>query len=217
MTVIRENQAAKTFDTPEPIQRRFPQEKPEEIIKHSEEKMPIMIPKAIVGVKGLSELPEDDKERLIFKVSAELLFQMLVGATSQNYLRLYNEGLLDDSFGYEFSLDRSFYFADFGGDSEEPETLADRLTEILLHFDSDPEVSEENLTLLKKKMLGKYFQSLNSLEYVANQFTQSLFGEWTLFDMPEIIQEIELTDVLEAGRFFIKEEAFTRFYMEKEA
>jgi predicted Zn-dependent peptidase len=114
-------------------------------------------------------------------------------------------------------LDRSFYFADFGGDSEEPETLADRLTEILLHFDSDPEVSEENLTLLKKKMLGKYFQSLNSLEYVANQFTQSLFGEWTLFDMPEIIQEIELTDVLEAGRFFIKEEAFTRFYMEKEA
>ena len=124
---------------------------------------------------------------------------------------------MDDSFGYEFSLDRSFYFADFGGDSEEPETLADRLTEILLHFDSDPEVSEENLTLLKKKMLGKYFQSLNSLEYVANQFTQSLFGEWTLFDMPKIIQEIELTDVLEAGRFFIKEEAFTRFYMEKEA
>ena len=65
------------------------------------------------------------------------------------------------------------------------------------------------------KMLGKYFQSLNSLEYVANQFTQSLYGEWTLFDMPEIIQEIELTDVLAAGELFIKEEAFTRFYMEK--
>lgn len=62
--------------------------------------------------KGLAELPADDKQRLIFKISMDLLFQMLVGTTSQNYLRLYNEGLLDDSFGYEFSMDRSFYFAD---------------------------------------------------------------------------------------------------------
>ena len=214
MAFIRENQAKKTFEAPEPIQRRFPQESPDEIIKRSEEKMPITIPKAIVGIKGLAELPKDNKERLIFKISMDLLFQMLLGTTSQNYLRLYNEGLLDDSFGYEFSLDRSFHFADFGGDSENPQMLADRLTEILLHFDSDPEVNEKNLTLLKK-MLGKYFQSLNSLEYVANQFTQSLYGEWTLFDMPEIIQEIELTDVLAAGKLFIKEEAFTRFYMEK--
>lgn len=35
--------------------------------------------------------------------------------------------------------------------------------------------------------------------------------------MPEIIQEIELADVLAAGELFIQEEAFTRFYMEKEA
>ncbi|EOH72343.1 EF-P 5-aminopentanol modification-associated protein YfmH [Enterococcus malodoratus] len=216
MDFIRKNQAEKTFEAPEPIQRRFPQETTDEIIKLSEEKMPITMPKAIVGVKGLAELPADDKERLIFKVSMDLLFQMLVGSTSQNYLRMYNEGLLDDSFGYEFSLDRSFYFADFGGDSEEPQKLADRLTEILLHFATDPEINEKNLTLLKKKMLGKYFQSLNSLEYVANQFTQSLFGEWTLFDMPEIIQEIELADVLAAGELFINEDAFTRFYMEKE-
>ena len=34
--------------------------------------------------------------------------------------------------------------------------------------------------------------------------------------MPEIIQEIELADVLEAGKLFIKEEGFTRFYMEKD-
>ncbi len=52
---------------------------------------------------------------------------------------------------------------------------------IVMNFQQDPEINEENLTLLKKKMLGKYFQSLNSLEFIANQFTQSLFGETTLF------------------------------------
>lgn len=38
MAFIRDNQAKKTFEAPEPIQRRFPQETPEEIIKLSEEK-----------------------------------------------------------------------------------------------------------------------------------------------------------------------------------
>lgn len=215
MGVIRENQAGKNFAAPEPIQRRFPEETTEDIVKLSKEQMAIAVPKAIVGIKGIAQLPQEDQARLVFKVSMDLLFQLLLGSTSQNYLRLYNEGLLDDSFGYEFSLDRSFYFADFGGDSEKPQELADQLTAILLNFAHDPEVNEENLALLKKKMLGKYFQSLNSLEYVANQFTQSLFGQWTLFDMPEIIQEITLSDILAAGELFIKEEAFTRFYMEK--
>ncbi|MEG1502779.1 EF-P 5-aminopentanol modification-associated protein YfmH [Enterococcus sp. 22-H-5-01] len=217
MTFIRKNQAEKDFVKPEPIKRRFPQELTSDIIKQSDAKMPITIPKAIVGIKGVSALPEADKDRLVFKLSIDLLFQMLLGATSQNYLRLYNAGLLDDSFGYDFSLDRGFYFADFGGDTEEPKKLADRLVEILLNFETDPEINEQNLVLLKKKMLGKYFQSLNSLEYVANQFTQSLFGEWTLFDMPEVIQEIQLDDILAAGKQLIKAEAFTRFYMEKEA
>ena len=44
-------------------------------------------------------------------------------------------------------------------------------------------------------MLGQYFQTLNSLEYIANQFTQSLFGDQTLFDLPEIIESIQLADV----------------------
>ena len=86
-------------------------------------------------------------------------------------------------------------------------------SEIILGFADDPEVSETNLDLLKKKMLGQYFQSLNSIEYIANQFTQSLFGDRTLFDLPEIIDSIQMKDVLAAGEAFISEEAFSEFYM----
>jgi predicted Zn-dependent peptidase len=62
-------------------------------------------------------------------------------------------------------------------------------------------------------MLGKYFQSLNTLEFIANQFTQDLFGDVTLFDVPSVIQSIQLEDVLHAGHQFIKKEAFSRFYL----
>ena len=98
-------------------------------------------------------------------------------------------------------------------DTDEPEKAAEKVKEIILGFADDPEVSEMNLDLLKKKMLGQYFQSLNSIEYIANQFTQSLFGDRTLFDLPEIIDSIQMKDVLAAGEAFISEEAFSEFYM----
>ena len=102
-------------------------------------------------------------ELLRYKQSLNLLFQLLLGNTSANYLRLYDQGIIDDTFGFEVSLDRSFYFADFSGDAEYPEEMLQAVEEILLNYENDPEMNEKNLELLKKKMLGKYFQSLNSL------------------------------------------------------
>lgn len=216
MTLIRDNQAQKEFLPPQPIARRFPEETLADILPESTMKMAISRPKAIVGIKGIDELPQDGKALLQYKTALGLLFQLLLGNTSQNYLTLYNEGILDDSFGFDFSLDRSFHFADFGGDTDQPEVLAEKITAILLNFEADPEVNEANLALLKKKMLGKYFQSLNSLEYIANQFSQSLYGEWTLFDLPEIIASIDLAQVKAYGKQFIRQEAFSRFYLLEE-
>lgn len=213
MELIRANQNAKDFPPAQKIKRYFPDNKGD-IIAKSSMRSAITRDKFVLGIKGLDVLPAEGKELLRYKTALNLLFQLLLGNTSQNYLKMYNDGLIDDSFGFEFSLDREFHFADFSGDTDQPEKAAEKVKEILLHFEEDQELSEENLTLLKKKMLGQYFQTLNSLEYIANQFTQSLFGDQTLFDLPEIIGSIQLADVLKVGRSFIKEEAFSEFYMQ---
>lgn len=213
MELIRTNQNAKDFPPAQKIKRYFPDNNGD-IIAKSSMRSAITRDKFVLGIKGLDVLPAEGKELLRYKTALNLLFQLLLGNTSQNYLKMYNDGLIDDSFGFEFSLDREFHFADFSGDTDQPEKAAEKVKEILLHFEEDQELSEENLTLLKKKMLGQYFQTLNSLEYIANQFTQSLFGDQTLFDLPEFIESIQLADVLKVGRSFIKEEAFSEFYMQ---
>lgn len=213
MELIRTNQNAKDFPPAQKIERYFPDNNGD-IIAKSSMRSAITRDKFVLGIKGLDVLPAEGKELLRYKTALNLLFQLLLGNTSQNYLKMYNDGLIDDSFGFEFSLDREFHFADFSGDTDQPEKAAEKVKEILLHFEEDQELSEENLTLLKKKMLGQYFQTLNSLEYIANQFTQSLFGDQTLFDLPEIIESIQFADVLKVGRSFIKEEAFSEFYMQ---
>ncbi len=140
-----------------------------------------------------------------------LLLQLLLGNTSKNYLRLYQEGIIDDSFGFDFSLERSFHMADFSSDTGRPEEFLQEIEDILLNFANEEEVNEENLERLKKKMLGKYFQSLNSLEFIANQFTQDLFGTLTLFDLPEIIRSIQLQDCLDAGNYLLKKKLWRDF------
>lgn len=212
MKLIRENQEAKNFPPKQEIVRYFP-ENTKEIIKQSALEAAITRDKFVLGIKGLDTLPQEGTELLRYKTAINLLFQMILGNTSRNYLAMYNQGIIDDSFGFEFSLDREFHFADFSGDTDEPEKAAEKVKEIILGFADDPEVSETNLDLLKKKMLGQYFQSLNSIEYIANQFTQSSFGDRTLFDLPEIIDSIQMKDVLAAGEAFISEEAFSEFYM----
>lgn len=212
MQWISANQAQKTFAPIRQIERVFPVDSYDSIERFNQLKMAVTRKKTIVGIKGLQQnLPSDAKEKMIFRSALHLLFQMLLGNTSANFLRLYNEEVIDDTFGFEFNLDRAFHFADFSTDTENPDQFEKEIQTILLNYRNDPEVNETNLALLKKKTLGKYFQSLNSLEHIANQFTQDLFGEYTLFDMPEIIQSLTLADLYQAAERFIVPEAFSRF------
>jgi predicted Zn-dependent peptidase len=213
MAFIRENQNSKTFAAAQPIKRHFPQETAADIVRKQSIEMSITRPKVLVGVKGLDQVPATGQELMKYKITAELLLQLLFGNTSQNYLKLYNQGLLDDSFSYEFNLDRSFHFADIGGDSDQPERLAAEIEAILLAAADSPEITTENVALLKKKMIGKYFQALNSLEYIANQFSQSLYGETTLFDKIAVIESIQLADIQKMAQEFIQEAGFSQFYM----
>lgn len=214
MTWIKENQKDKDFPEAKAIIRQFPAETVADIMPESSMQMPVTRAKGVLGIKGdLDKLPTGGRELLRFKNALNLLFQMLFGNTSANYLRLYDDSIIDDTFGFEVNLDRGFYFADFSGDSETPQDMLAEIEQILLGIGEDPEINQANLDLLKKKMLGKYFQSLNSLEFIANQFTQSLLGDTTLFDLPEVIQSITLADVKAAGLSFVDPKAFSRFYM----
>lgn len=216
MAWIRENQAGKDFPAVEAgeIQRIFSEESLSQIRAEASRTLPLSRGKGALGIRGrLADLPVDSREMVRFRYAANLLLALLLGNTSGNYLRLYNEGLIDDSFGYEYTLDRGFHFVGLYGDSDQPEAMIEALKEILFNFAKDPEVNETNLELLKKKMLGKYFQSLNSLEYIANQFTQSQYGDLTIFDVPEIIPTITLQDVLAAGETLLHAEASGVYYL----
>lgn len=207
---IRDNQKKKTFAEAKEIRRYFPEEKIADIIPFDSIKMEVNRAKSIIGIKGTGTVPAEEAA-LVYKTKMDILLNLLFGPTSDNYLRLYNEGVIDDSFSYDFNLERTFYFAEVGGDAKDPKAFSEAVKSILLTSSASSELTEEHLSLVKKRMIGQILQSLNSLEFIAHQYSQQSYGEATLFDLVPVIENIVLSDLKRLAEEFMQEEHMSVF------
>ena len=87
-------------------------------------------------------------------------------------------------------------------DTKEPVSLSHQFRKAICNFTKDSDITEEHLDIIKREMYGEFFSSLNSLEFIATQYDVFDKGE-TIFDLPKILQEITLEDVIEAGHHLI--------------
>jgi predicted Zn-dependent peptidase len=133
----------------------------------------------------------------------------LFGKSSENYTQLYNDGLIDDTFSYDYSQEQGFGFAMVGGDTREPDKLADQLEQILLRAKNGTLFSEEELERNKKKKIGSFLRAVNSPEYIANQFTRYAFNDMNLFDVVPTLEKITLNDVKSLASEVISEDRFS--------
>lgn len=212
MKLIRENQAQKEYAPAEAIKRFFPEETIKDIKPYNFINMTVNRPKSIVGVKGIREIPSGI-EALKYKTTMDLLLTLLFGPTSANYLNLYDKGVIDDSFSFEFNLDRTFHFIDVSGDTKDSAVFSAEIKKLLLEAKMSSELTDENLAIVKKRTIGQELQSLNSLEYIANQYSQPIYGEATLFDVVPIIESITLKEIKKAAEEFMIEDHMTTFHI----
>ena len=210
METIRQNQAGKTFLPAKPIQRTLPQASIQDIIRYKEIEMDVQRPKVMLGVKGLdADVTGNQAEK--YKIYGSLLLELLFGRSSTHFIDLYDNGLIDDSFGYSFNLDRSFNFMAIESDTEEPKLLEDKLKRILLDWETDANLKNEKFDLLKKSMIGEQLQAFNSLEYIANHYSTLLFSGAELFEVVPLIEETSLEDIRSFAEGYLKEQNMSTY------
>jgi len=199
---VNDNQETKPFVKAEPIQRKTVEGS--QPIAGKTLAFEVAMPKLALGFRGEDTLPTDARELLEYKLSNQLLLDMLFGKTSHRYEEMYNAGLVDDSFGYGFDMDKSFHFANITVDTEKPDQVSKVLQEALKSYKIDKDFEKENLEMLKRETLGDYYKSLNSLEYLANQFSSNIYGEINFFDLPEILSGLTLEKVSKHAEKFVE-------------
>jgi len=129
---VEQNQAVKHFDAPKLPKRTAVISDPtaNDVIPFRTLTMAVERPKVMVGLRGIQSF-ENGKERLLYKWRINLLLAMLFDETSANFLRLYDTGVIDDSFNYNFEIQRGFHLATFSTDTDQMEQFADAMIQIL--------------------------------------------------------------------------------------
>lgn len=163
-------------------------------------RMEVSSPKLAIGVRGKREVAEADCYR--YHILLKLLFAMMFGWTSDRFQKLYESGKIDASLSLEVEVTSRFHFVMLTMDTKEPVALSHQFRKAIRNFTKDSDITEDHLDIIKREMFGEFFSSMNSLEFIATQYDAFEHGE-TIFDLPKILQEITLEDVLDAGHYLI--------------
>ena len=163
-------------------------------------RMEVSSPKLAIGVRGNREVAEVYCYR--HHILLKLLFAMMFGWTSDRFQKLYESGKIDASLSLEVEVTSRFHFVMLTMDTKEPVALSHQFRKAIRNFTKDLDITEDHLDIIKREMFGEFFSSMNSLEFIATQYDAFGQGE-TIFDLPKILQEITLEDVLDAGHHLI--------------
>lgn len=191
--LIRSNQQAKSFPPAPIIERFFPDEPTEVGEKLVEAHLSVAIPKIYIGFKEVKNQLFGE-ELLKRELTTKLMLELLFGNSSSFYQRYYDEGLLTESFDFDYSNETDYGYTILGGDTPDPEKLVSVITQEIKEAKARG-IDEESFQRQKRRRIGLFLRSLNSLEFIANQFTSYKFNGIDLFEIVPTLEKITLEDV----------------------
>ncbi len=158
----------------------------------SVEKCNVAQPIFYLGYK-LQGPADNGKTLLREKIIYALLLDILFGPGSAAFYKMYDDGLIDDSFSSSYSGSADFGHIVIGGRTNYPNLLKERL---LFYVKSAEDwIKEEDLARTKKKLWGGFVAGLNSLEVLAGQFVNDYRRGTCLIDHFRCLADINLLDL----------------------
>ncbi len=187
------NQAtADWFDRSKKVQRIYPDEplgiKQDKI----EQSINISQPRYYLGFKD--QVRGEGKDLLKQQLAMAMIWRSVATKSSPIFTDLYAQGIIDDSFGASFSGTPQYAFSVVGGETDNPEKL-DRCLRKAIDTLKKKKLTADTVERLKRRSLGNYLASFNSLDYIANSFLAHEFNGTSLLDFPSLLQSLTIDDV----------------------
>lgn len=195
MDMIRRNQDGKSFAEPEPIERFKPDEPEPAAVKHKNITLPVTSPKVMFGVKeysGTIEPPEIQKHTLL----TEMMLDYLFDRSGPYFKELYDQGIVDYSFGFINTAEADFGYSILTGDTHEPEQFIQEMKRLLAATKS-LELTEIECERMKKRKIGRMLRGMNEQDVIAQNYTWYDDHGLDFFEVIPFIQSLTQEDVNE--------------------
>lgn len=170
------------------IKRIYPSEPPEVAAPMVKDKLPVPRPLFMLGFKD-TQVGQEGQPLLDKMILNDIMLEMLVGQSSDLYVKMYEEGLIDLTFSAEYTGEKDYGHIIMGGESPNPEKVVDMVYQEIEKLKQDP-WDVECFSRVKKKKIGEYIRMFNSLETIGVQFVSLIFKNIGLFDYIERLMQI---------------------------
>ncbi|MBM7632650.1 EF-P 5-aminopentanol modification-associated protein YfmH [Geomicrobium sediminis] len=192
LSLVKENQAGKTFKEQGEITRIYGDEPETSYKKEDTLHMNVQTPKVLLGFKEAND--DYPLEGLSYELAMQMLLDIMFGPSSEAYEEMYREGIIDSSFSTDFTMERSFGFSAIGGDTKDPDALVKKVRETIRSY-KQKALSEEEMAITKKRKIGSFLKQLNSSEFIATQFTRYEMNNDDLFEVVPKLEALTLDDL----------------------
>ena len=136
---------------------------------------------------------------------ADLAAEALFGESSELYLKLYEEGIIDSSFGGGFETIDGCAMLMCSGDSDEPEQVRSAILAQAEKIAAEG-IGEEAFLRMKRSALGRRIRQLDSFDGTCFRVCAYHFSGFDYFRFPEIYHSIEKEEIREFIARIVTEE-----------
>lgn len=159
-----------------------------------EQTMEVAMPMFSLGFKDRPMAPGQEaiRREMVGDLAAEALF----GESSQLYLSLYQQGLIDSSFGGGYETVDGCAMLMCSGDSRDPRAVREAIIQRAAQIRQEG-LDEQALLRMKRSALGRRIRGLDSFDGTCFRICAYHFSGFDYFRFPELYRSIEPQDVLD--------------------
>lgn len=185
------------------IPRDYGMEPAEIAQKETSMAMEVSTPQFLTGFK-CTPAPEGEAY-LRMSAIGDMACDILLGDSSPLYLRLYDQGLINTSFGGAFEMMPGVAYLYAGGDSRDARTVAGEIYREAERLAAEG-IDEDFYQQVRRAAFGEQLRGLNSFENIAVSLTEGYFRGYDPFRFPQVFDSITKDDILAFLRENLREE-----------
>ena len=176
-----------------PVIERDYGEEPETVAeKETVMEMEVSAPQFLAGFKCAPAAEGSDYMRA--NILGDLACDILLGDSSPLYQRLYEQGLINPSFGGAYEMLPGVAYLYAGGDSRDANAVTDAILQEAERLAAGG-VDEDYFQRIRKASFGANLRGLNSFENIAVTLTEGYFHGYDPLRFPEVFDSITAEDI----------------------
>lgn len=188
----------------------YPNEPKGVLVKRHIEKNDVSIDKLMIGFKFGAKY-KTGIEQIKNEMTHTLLFNLLLGNTSNLYHDLIKKQLINHNFYASATFENHYAHYVIYGDTKDPEFLESYIFDKLKKAKEEL-LDEKSFKRYLKVYIGQFVFALNSIEHKAYLYGKYYHKHTHLFDVVDTIKSITYQDLINAYESFIKSPHSTLIY-----